>query len=139
MVQEYAKKVVEKLGKIEFKASDGWLASFRKRHEIVFNELCGESSDVNSETVEEGVAKLPSIIEGYEPEYIANGDETHSGGIPLAFKRLCSAARVKHVSPSVVSSSSYYHQQGVPGGRMMAEMGKGLEGSARHSTFGRTD
>jgi hypothetical protein len=42
----------------------------------LLNELCGESSDVNSETIEEWVAKLPSIIEGYEPENIANSDET---------------------------------------------------------------
>ena len=76
MVQEYAKKVTRKLGKTEFKASNGWLESFRKRHQVVFNELCGESSDVNSETVEEWVAKLPSIIQGYEPQNIANGDET---------------------------------------------------------------
>jgi hypothetical protein len=47
------------------------LESFRKRHQIVFNELCGESSDVNSEAIEEWVAKLPSIMEGYEPENIA--------------------------------------------------------------------
>ena len=61
MVQEYAKKVTQKLGKTEFKASNIWLGSFRKRHEIVFNKLCGGSSDVNSETIEELVAKLPSI------------------------------------------------------------------------------
>jgi len=76
MVQEYAKKFGKKLGKTEFKAYNGWLESFRKRHPIVFNELCGESSDVNSETIEEWVAKLPSIIQGYEPENIANGDVT---------------------------------------------------------------
>jgi hypothetical protein len=50
------------------------LKCFCKRYQIVFNELCGESSDVDSETIEEWVAKLPSIIEGYEPENIARGD-----------------------------------------------------------------
>jgi hypothetical protein len=48
------------------------LESFRKRHQIIFNELCGESSDVNSETIEEWVAKLPSIIEEYEPKNTEN-------------------------------------------------------------------
>ena len=72
VVQEYAKRVAQKLWKTEFKASNGWLESFRKRHHIVFNELCGESSDVNSETIEELVAKVPSIIQGYEPENIGN-------------------------------------------------------------------
>jgi hypothetical protein len=51
MVQEYSKQVAQKQGKTEFKASNGWLESFRKRHQRVFNELCGESSDVNSENV----------------------------------------------------------------------------------------
>ena len=76
MVQEYAEKFGQKLGKTEFKAYNGWLESFCKRHPMVFNELSGESIDVNSETIEEWVPKLPSIIQGYEPENIANGDET---------------------------------------------------------------
>jgi hypothetical protein len=46
MIQEHANEVVEKLGKSEFKPSNGWLESFRKRHQIVFNEVCGESGDV---------------------------------------------------------------------------------------------
>ena len=89
MVQEYAKKVAQKLGKTVFKPSNGWLESFRKRHQTVFNELCGESSYVSSETTEEWVAKLPSIIQGYEPENIANGDESGLFFRALPNKSLC--------------------------------------------------
>jgi hypothetical protein len=75
MIQEHAKEVTEKLGKSEFKASNGWLESFRKRHQIMFNKVCGESGDVCGETVADWVTKLPSIIDGYKPKNIANGDE----------------------------------------------------------------
>jgi len=89
MVQEHAKKVTQKLRKTEFKTSNGWLESFCKRYQIVFNEIRGESSDVNSETIEEWVAKLPSIIQGYEPENIANGDATGLFFCTLPNKSLC--------------------------------------------------
>ena len=44
---------------------------------------------MNSETTEEWVAKLPSIIQGYEPENIANGDETGLFFHALPNKSLC--------------------------------------------------
>jgi hypothetical protein len=75
VVQEYATEVNEKLGKTEFKASNRWLESYHKQHQIVLTQLCGESSDVSSETTEEWITKLLSIIKGYEPENIVNGDE----------------------------------------------------------------
>ena len=46
------------------------VAEFSQKTSDSFNELCGESSDINSETIEEWVTKLPSIIQGYEPENI---------------------------------------------------------------------
>jgi hypothetical protein len=89
MLQEHAKEVTEKLRKSEFKALNGWLESFRKRHQIVFNEVCGESEDVCGETVADWVAKLPSIMDGYEPKDIANGDETGLFSRALPRKTLC--------------------------------------------------
>ena len=44
------------------------VGEFSQKTSDSFNELCGESSDVNSETIEEWVAKLPSIVQGYGPE-----------------------------------------------------------------------
>jgi len=83
------KRSLKKLGKTEFKASNGWLECFHKRYQIIFSELCGESSDVNSGTTEEWVAKLPSIIQGYEPENIANSHETGLFFHALPNKSLC--------------------------------------------------
>ena len=54
-----------------------------------FNELCGESNEVNSATIEDWVAKLPSIIQGYGPENIAKADETGLFFHALPNKSLC--------------------------------------------------
>jgi hypothetical protein len=74
MIWEHAKEVVKNLG--DFTASNGWLESFRKRHQIVFNHVCGESGNISEETIANMVAKLSSISDGYEEKDIANGDET---------------------------------------------------------------
>jgi hypothetical protein len=37
----------EALGNDRFKESRGWLDSFKKRHNIVWNGVCGESKDVD--------------------------------------------------------------------------------------------
>jgi hypothetical protein len=42
----------------------------------VFNEVCCEAASVCEETVADGVAKLPSIINGYDSKDTLNGDET---------------------------------------------------------------
>jgi hypothetical protein len=49
---------------------------FKKLHQIVFNKVCGESSDVSEKTIANWVAKLPSITNGYKPKDITNDDET---------------------------------------------------------------
>ena len=59
----------------EFKASNGWLESFKSRHNIVWHQICAESKSVDLKNVDEWKVKLKMICEGYEPRNIYNGDE----------------------------------------------------------------
>ena len=59
----------------EFKASNGWLASW-KQHYISYRTVSGESGDVSNETVESCLEHLPSILAGYEAQDIWNCEET---------------------------------------------------------------
>ena len=56
--------------------SNGWLKSFKNRYNIKSSVLSGESADVNIETVEDWIKRIPSIIEGYELRDIFNADKT---------------------------------------------------------------
>jgi hypothetical protein len=59
MVQSEALAVARSLGNDQFKASTGWLDSFKKRHNIVWNGVCGESKDMDE-----------SVVSEYKPELI---------------------------------------------------------------------
>ncbi|KAJ4438141.1 hypothetical protein ANN_14080 [Periplaneta americana] len=76
MILAKALEFAAELGDSEFKASNGWLEKFRKRHDITFRSICGESSSVDMETVTSWKEKLPSLISGYSSENIFNADET---------------------------------------------------------------
>jgi hypothetical protein len=49
--QSEALAVFKFLGNEQFKASIGWLDSFKKRHNTVWNGVCGESKDVDESIV----------------------------------------------------------------------------------------
>lgn len=76
MLKEKAKLYAEKMSISNFAASDGWLSKFKKRHNISFKKICGESADVSQECVNDWLKQLPVLIKDYELRDIFNFDET---------------------------------------------------------------
>ena len=76
MVREKAMKLAADLGYQDFKASEGWLARFRNRHNIVFRTVSGEANAAPQETISEWKEKLPSLLQNYDERDIFNLDET---------------------------------------------------------------
>ncbi|KAE9521504.1 hypothetical protein AGLY_018103 [Aphis glycines] len=58
MLQEKSKDIAIKLGNTDFKGSNSWLEYFRKRHNISWNQVCGESNDFNVDDVNEWESKI---------------------------------------------------------------------------------
>ncbi|RWS00602.1 tigger transposable element-derived protein 4-like protein, partial [Dinothrombium tinctorium] len=69
MLQSKAREYAEIIGE-DFKASIGWLEKFRKRNQIVFNTLSGESAETCAKTVEEWKLRLIDLCKGYFPDTI---------------------------------------------------------------------
>lgn len=77
IVREKARQFASSIGLQNFKASNGWLIKFMKRHNISFKKLCGESASVDTTVTDDWKEHtLPKIIEDYEPHNIFNADET---------------------------------------------------------------
>lgn len=76
MLQEKAKIISESLNVHEFKASNGWLESFRQRNNIQCKLLSGESADANVEVSEDWKRKIPSLVAEYDVSDIFNADES---------------------------------------------------------------
>jgi hypothetical protein len=76
VVQSEALAVARSLANDQFKASTGRLDSFKKRHNIVWNGVCGNSNYADESVVSEYKPKLLEFISPFEPRNIYNADET---------------------------------------------------------------
>ena len=57
MLQEEGLMIAEKMGISGFAASNGWLESFKKQHNLHHMAIAGEDGDVKDETIENGLEK----------------------------------------------------------------------------------
>ena len=78
MLQEEALMIAEKMGISGFAASNGWLESFKKQHNLHHMAIAGEDGDVKDETIESWNERVREITRGWKPEDVWNMDETGS-------------------------------------------------------------
>jgi len=58
--------MVANIGLNDFRASNGWLEAFRKRHYIQFRLLFRKSVGMDENVVNHSKQNLPNIIQGYD-------------------------------------------------------------------------
>lgn len=76
LIKEKAKSYAEMLEISDFTASDGWLSNFKKRHNLVFRKICGESASVDNGICDDWKVKLQDLLCEYDPKNVFNADET---------------------------------------------------------------
>ena len=76
LLKSKAKDFASKLGIKDFTASNGWLDRFKKRNNLIYKTISGESAAVDSDVVTSFKDKVQSVIKDYSPADIYNVDET---------------------------------------------------------------
>lgn len=77
MIQAKALQIAEQLSITKFKASNGWLESFKTRHNICRNKMYQQSKKTGDVLhVDKPEVKLKLLLEDYELKNIYNGVET---------------------------------------------------------------
>ncbi|UYV84166.1 K02A2.6-like [Cordylochernes scorpioides] len=77
LLSEKAKTLALEFGLKDFTGSGGWIERWKARHGIKLRNICGESADVNRETMTNWLTDvMPNIISNYACKDIFNTDET---------------------------------------------------------------
>jgi len=76
MLQAKAAEIASSLQIEKFSTSNGWLEAFRRRNNINFRALCGESANVDEEAADDWKRHLAAVVEGYAMEDQFSSDET---------------------------------------------------------------
>ena len=61
IVQAKATEFAQTLGVVDFKASNGWMTSFKSRHSIKGYAICGEKADVDTNIVDDFITRAPTL------------------------------------------------------------------------------
>ena len=76
ILQAEACLITEKLHQPEFKASNGWLQSFKNHYGLKQLTVSGEAADVQQKSIDGWFERLKALVQGYKLEDIWNEDET---------------------------------------------------------------
>ena len=76
MLQAAAAENASSLQIEKFAVSNGWLETFRRRKNVIFRALCGESANVDTKAANDWKRPLSAVVEGYAVEHQFNADET---------------------------------------------------------------
>ncbi|XP_071496810.1 tigger transposable element-derived protein 4-like [Diadema antillarum] len=66
LLQQKARDVAVQLQLDDFKASNGWLEAFRRRHNIIFGKMNGEIGGVETDVVDDWKQRLPELCADYD-------------------------------------------------------------------------
>ena len=75
IIQEKATSIANEMD-LDFKASNGWLDRWKKRHNVTFGAMCGEGGAADESQVNDWKTRLTDVIEAYAPQDRYNFDET---------------------------------------------------------------
>ena len=76
IIQDFALDLAKEVGDLDFKASNGWLDNWKRKYEIKFYKVSGESNAVSKFGFEKLKSKSPELLSSIAQSDIFNCDET---------------------------------------------------------------